>query len=353
MARPILSDHFLSDALRKFRQGDRKNDPDAAFALALFLSLAEKDPASFKKAKADLQNDKAISDFIGKVRADLKRVDEEDRKILVSDAIEKAKAAARIEIEKEFRATILNEIHSLVKVIETKTTSSLGEQGILKKMLLDAEKQAAKLREELKASRKETKKITEESQKYRVLMQRRLDNMERRLDEAHQETKSANSKLEKARQRAIRYFRISVSMGAMGLLIGLTGLAARFGLVFPFEKKKTSDEQQKTLSKTPKERRAQIDAKQQRTVSHQTTARFSNNLQKQTEGTDPPSLEKIIPLRRGQSGLVDPVTNKNMRELLENGKTVCLPDPPDVIIEMRPYLPVSRRRVRTEFLPKR
>lgn len=79
MAKSILSDHFLSDAVRKFRQGDRINDPDAAYALALFLSLAEKSPASFKKAKADLQNDKAICDFIDKVRADLQQVDEADR----------------------------------------------------------------------------------------------------------------------------------------------------------------------------------------------------------------------------------------------------------------------------------
>jgi AraC-like DNA-binding protein len=125
----VLPNYFTANAVKVFREGNRKGDPAAAIALDVFLAKVEEDPSSLPWATTRLKNDTAISDFIEDVR----------KKLAQNDAA--------------IREEYLEEVMKFLERIETNTNKLGSEITELKKVATDLKKSSAELA-------KETKKIT-------------------------------------------------------------------------------------------------------------------------------------------------------------------------------------------------
>ncbi len=243
----ILPDDFEVLVFKKFRQGDRENDPDAAVAMQLFLKKAKENPLSFAAAQTHITDDTAIAAFIEKVRTIRQNRRDAELKAVEVIAYQKAKDELRPEVELISHAKSLAELPGFVKKIAGAMTVSLAIQSDMKEMLIGLRNENSGLRQELREERNKT-------DAYREKMQKTINDMQTQLDAAHLETKAAraetqeaNKKLAKAEKRAEeaeereaqtnkrtgRRFKTTVTLWVTGVIIGIATKLGWLDPLFP------------------------------------------------------------------------------------------------------------------------
>jgi hypothetical protein len=367
MAEDTLPNDFQFAVFKKFREGPRENDPDASFAMQLFLLQAKNDPAFFATAQADIENNNnaSISAFIENVRSDLEKTHAAERATLVKcakqegiqegkrEAYKEAEINAKKEIETSFFTKSFRDLNGVVNKIEGSTSRT-------EKLLAESQIENATLRQELREAYAEARAANKETREYRAKMQKKLDALRKRLNESHDETKAAreeakeareetkavreetkiaNTKLDAAKKRAMLYFKISLPISLTSLAFGMVGfskIAADKGW-FKTQSEITSD---KASGSAPSG--SNIPSATEKKTTLQEAGQLPSNKDV------PPG---VIPLQNDkQLGPYDPVTGFRMIELLEQGKILSLPDDGPKIY-LRPDDPTQQKMVAPIYQP--
>lgn len=169
---------FYKKAIEKF--GERPTDPFALPALVSFVGRAEKSPANFKKAVADLKNNEAILNFIADVRDNLPPK--------TAELFQKYKDQIHLEMELKVR-----------REQDLKGNKDVPqEHGRLLQLFEKVIEQATETNEKLD---KADKKAEARGDQLKVA-NAKLDETQNRLEAAHQRIEEANKAL--AEEKAAR-----------------------------------------------------------------------------------------------------------------------------------------------------